>query len=91
MAENLSALFTNSTNRSISGTSAHNPSIYIFTPAGSTIKQALVFSMVTVALIGFVGGSLILHFLSQNKQPTVIQSSRFIKKSKSVHKELGSL
>lgn len=79
MAENLSALFTNSTNRSISGTSAPNPSIYIFTPAGSTIKQALVFSMVTVALIGFVGGSLILHFLPQNKQPTVIQSSRFIK------------
>ena len=79
MAENLSALFTNSTNRSISGTSAPNPSIYIFTPAGSTIKQALVFSMVTVALIGFVGGSLILHFLSQNKQPFVIQSSRFIK------------
>lgn len=35
--------------------------------------------MVTVALIGFVGGSLILHFLSQNKQPIVIQSSRFIK------------
>lgn len=79
MAENLSALFTNSTNRSFSGTSAPNPSIYIFTPAGSTIKQALVFSMVTVALIGFVGGSLILHFLSQNKQPIVIQSSRFIK------------
>ena len=74
MAENLSALFTNSTNQSIP-----KPSIYIFTPAGSTTKQALVFSMVTVALIGFVGGNLILHFLSQNKQPIVIQSSRFIK------------
>ena len=74
MAENLSALFTNSTNRSIP-----KPSIYIFTPAGSTTKQALVFSMVTVALIGFVGGNLILHFLSQNKHPIVIQSSRFIK------------
>ena len=50
--------------------SGPSPSVYVFTPAGSTTKLALVISMLTSGVVGFVGGILILFFLSQNKQPT---------------------
>ena len=50
--------------------SGPSSSVYVFTPAGSTTKLALVISMLNLGVVGFVGGSLILYFLSQNKQPT---------------------
>ena len=71
MAEHPSLDFCNDSNPfALGNCSGPSPSIYIFTPAGSTTKLALVFSMLTSGVVGFVGGSLILYFLSQNKHPT---------------------
>ena len=71
MAEHPSVDFCNGSNPFAFGNcSGPSPLIYIFTPAGSTTKHALVFSMLTVGVVGFVGGSLLLYFLSHNKQPT---------------------
>ena len=73
MAEHPSVDFCNGNNPfALGNCSGPRTSIYtvLFTPAGSTTKLALVFSMLTLGVVGFVGGSLILYFLSQNKQPT---------------------
>lgn len=60
--------------------SGHEASpLYIFTPAGYTTKFALLVSMGTVGLLGFVGGCLILCFVSSRKQALYLQSSRFMK------------
>ena len=53
--------------------------LYIFTPAGYTTKLALLVSMGTVGLLGFVGSCLILRFMSSRRQAFYLQSSRFMK------------
>lgn len=64
----------------LSNMSGHEPSpLYIFTPAGYTTKLALLASMGTVGLIGFVGSCLILRFVSSRRQALYLQSSRFMK------------
>ncbi|XP_078372662.1 uncharacterized protein LOC144656306 [Oculina patagonica] len=65
---------------SLGNVSGHEASpLYIFIPAGFTTKLALSISMVTAGVIGFVGGSLILHFVSSRQQTPYLQSSRFVK------------
>lgn len=52
---------------------------YIFTPAGSKAKLVLFLSALTTALIGFVGNSLILYFISRKQRVNRIQKSLFTK------------
>lgn len=64
----------------VSNTSGHEaPLLYIFTPADYKTKLALLVSMGTVGLLGFVGSFLILRFVSSRKQALYLQSSRFMK------------
>ena len=71
MAEHPSVDFCNGSNPFAFGScSGPSPLIYVFTPAFTTTKLSLVFSMIIIGVVGFVGGILILYFLSQNKQPT---------------------
>ena len=64
----------------LSNMSGHESSrLYIFTPAGYTTKLALLVSMGTVGLLGFVGSCLTLCFVSSRRPALYLQSSRFMK------------
>ena len=52
---------------------------YIFTPAGSKAKLVLFLPALAAALIGFVGNSLILYFISRKQRVNRIQKSLFTK------------
>ena len=69
-SKNLSILSNNSDTKA---------AIYIFTPAGFETKLSLVLSMVIVGVVGFVGNSLILYFMSCKKQPNLVEKSLFMK------------
>lgn len=64
----------------LSNMSGHESSrLYIFTPAGYTTKLALLVSMGTVGLLGFVGSCLTLCFVFSRRPALYLQSSRFMK------------
>ena len=54
-------------------------SVYIFTPAGCKTKLALLLTSLTVGLMGLVGNSLILYYVSWKKRVTIIERSVFMK------------
>ena len=63
----------------LSNNSIPKAAFYMSQPASFTTKLAIILSLVIVGLVGFVGNSLILYFVSWKNQLNPIEKSRFMK------------